>query len=136
VTLRVAAAALAICGACAACSGSPTDVHGGPLPLGRWTGDGACLSVAESQCNLAVGCGHGQFLRPTIRSDGAFDVDGTYRVEVGPVSIAPGPPAHFSGSVSDSSTITLRVVPTSAASPPASYVLRPAAPGSCPIPRV
>ena len=134
---RTAVAALAICAAMAGCGGSPTDSRGGPLPLGRWTGDGACLSVADGQCDLAVGCGHGQFPRPTVRSDGTFDVDGTYRVEVGPISINPAPPAHFSGIVSDSfSTVTIRVVPTAAGLPPASYVLHPAAAGGCPIPCV
>jgi len=134
--MRRVAIAFAICAAIAACSGGPADPRGGPLPTGRWTGDGACLSVTESECNLAVGCGHGVFPRPTIGADGTFGVDGTYRVEVGPISINPGPPAYFSGSVSDSLTITLRVVPTSANSPPASYVLRPAGAGGCPIPCV
>ena len=120
----------------AACDGGPTDPRGGPLPVGRWTGDGACLSVADTECNLAVGCGHGQFPRPTIRADGTFDADGTYRIEAGPISIDPAPPAHFSGSVSDASTITLRVGPTSANARPASYVLRATAAGGCPIPCV
>jgi hypothetical protein len=43
--------------------------------------------VTDSGCNLAVGCGHGQFPRPTVRADGTFDVDGKYRIEVGPISI-------------------------------------------------
>jgi hypothetical protein len=127
---------LAMCAAIAACSAGPTDPRGGRLPLGRWTGDGACLSVIESECNLTVGCGHGQFPRPIVAADGTFGVDGTYRVEVGPISVNPGPPAYFSGFVSESSTITLRVVLTSAAAQPATYVLRPAASGGCPIPCV
>ena len=86
----------------AACHRSPTEPDAGPLATGRWTGDGACLSVTETGCNLAVGCGHGQFPRPSIRSDGTFDADGTYRLEVGPVSINPAPPAHYSGSVNGS----------------------------------
>jgi hypothetical protein len=69
----------------------------GPLANSRWTGDGACLSVTDEGCNLVVGCGHGVFSRPIVRGDGSFDVDGTYRIEVGPISIAPAPPAHFSG---------------------------------------
>jgi hypothetical protein len=85
-----------------ACRSNPTSPGGTPLANGRWIGIGACLSVTDMGCNLAVGCGHGQFSRPTIRSDRTFDVDGTYRLEVGPVSIDPAPPAHFSGSVSGS----------------------------------
>src|SRR5262249_48846256 len=76
------------------CRGNPAAPAEGPLAIGQWTGDGACLAVAESSCNLVVGCGHGQFPRPSVRSDGTFDVDGTYRIEVGPVSIEPAPPAH------------------------------------------
>src|SRR5215510_14232438 len=67
------------------------------LTTGRWTGDGACLSVAADGCDLVVGCGHGQFPVPTARADGTFQVDGTYRIEAGPISINPAPPATFSG---------------------------------------
>jgi hypothetical protein len=116
--------------ACHASSGGP---DGGPLATGRWTGDGACLSVTDSGCNLAVGCGHGQFARPIIRSDGTFDVDGTYRVEVGPISIDPAPPAHFSGVVIGSRVI-LTVVPTGGTLPRASYSMTSTTAGTCPIP--
>jgi len=118
-----------------ACHRSPTEPDAGPLATGRWTGDGACLSVTETECNLAVGCGHGQFPRPSIRSDGTFDADGTYRLEVGPVSIDPAPPAHFSGSV-NGSRFMLTVVPTGASLPPASYSMTRTSAGSCPIPCV
>jgi hypothetical protein len=86
---RVIVVALVGCGGLLDCDGSPSGRAGGLLANGRWTGDGACLSVADSGCNLAVGCGHGQFPRPTIRADGTFDVDGTYRIEAGPISIDP-----------------------------------------------
>ena len=89
------AVALIACAGLLACR-NPAAPNEGPLATGRWSGDGACLSVADV-CNLAVGCGHGQFPRPTIRADGTFDVDGTYRIEAGPISIQIAPPAHFSG---------------------------------------
>ena len=117
----------------AACR-SPTEPRSMPLAAGRWTGDGACLSVTDTACDLAVGCGHGQFPRPNIQSDGTFEVDGTYRVEVGPVAINPPPPAHFSGAVTGS-TLTLHVVP-SGSRPPAMYSMRAGAPGNCPVPCV
>ena|SRR5437867_10988542 len=117
------------------CSRSPAGPGEGPLATGRWTGDGACLSVTDTGCNLAVGCGHGQFARPVVRADGAFDVDGTYRIEVGPISIEPAPPAHFSGSLTGSRLI-LTVVPTTGSLRPATYSMTPASTGTCPIPCV
>jgi hypothetical protein len=86
------------------------------LSAGTWTGDG-CLSVAAGGCDLIVGCGHGRFPVPTVRSDGTFDVDGTYRVEAGPVSIDPAPPATFSG-VLKGQTLTLTVTPRDASGRP------------------
>src|SRR6266851_6035991 len=96
---RVLVVALVAFGGLLGCHDNPSGPGAGPLATGRWTGDGACLTVTDTGCNLAVGCGHGQFARPTLRADGTFDVDGTYRIEVGPVSITPAPPAHFSGSL-------------------------------------
>jgi hypothetical protein len=84
------------------------------------------------KCNLAVGCGHGRFAKPILRADGTFDVDGTYRIEAGPISIEPAPPAHFSGVVSGS-RLTLRVAP-SGSLPLASYSMSLTAAGTCPIP--
>ena len=127
--------ALIACGFLPACHNGLTGPGEGPLATGRWTGDGACLSVTETGCNLAVGCGHGQFPRPLVRAAGTFEVDGTYRIEVGPISIEPAPPAHFSGSVVGSRLI-LTVVPTVASLPPASYSMTPTTTGSCPIPCV
>jgi hypothetical protein len=126
--------ALVACGSLLACNRNPAGPNGGPFATGRWTGDGVCLSVADTGCNLAVGCGHGQFPRPTIRADGTFDVDGTYRIEAGPISIEPAPPAHFSGAVTGS-RLTLTVVP-SGSLPPASYSMTPTTAGTCPIPCV
>ena len=132
---RLLVVALVACGCLLACNRSPTGPGEGPLAAGRWTGEGACLSVTDSGCNLAAGCGHGQFPRPTIRNDGTFDVDGTYRIEVGPISIDPAPPAHFSGSVTGSRLI-LNVVPSAGSLPPASYSMTPTNAGMCPIPCV
>jgi hypothetical protein len=105
------------------------------LSTGRWSGDGACLSVAETGCDMTVGCGHGQFPKPVIRNDGTFEVDGTYRIEVGPVSINPAPPAHFSGVVVGN-TLTLKVVPSVSSLQPASYSMHPTAAGLCSVPCV
>ena len=116
-----------------ACQSSPTAPNETPLAVGRWTGSGACLSVTATGCDLAVGCGHGQFPRPSIRANGTFDVDGTYRLEAGPVSIEPAPPAHFSGSVIGSRLI-LNVVRTDEPVPPAAYSMTPTTAGTCPIP--
>jgi len=124
--------AVVVWGSLLACR-NPAAPNEEPLATGRWTGDGACLSVADV-CNLAVGCGHGQFPRPTIRADGTFDVDGTYRIEVGPISIEPAPPSHFSGVVTGSRLI-LTVVP-SGSLPRAAYVVTPTTAGTCPIPCV
>jgi hypothetical protein len=113
------------------CHRTPTSP--GPMPLteGRWTGGGACLSVTPDGCTLIAGCGHGQFPRPTVRSDGTFDADGTYRLEAGPVSIQPAPPAHFSGSVAGSQ-LNLLVVPTASSLSPTSFALTLAGSGTCP----
>ena len=129
---RLLVVALVACGCLLACNRSPTGPDEGPLAAGRWTGEGACLSVADAGCNLAVGCGHGQFPRPIIRTDGTFDVEGTYRIEVGPVSIEPAPPAHFSGSITDSRLI-LTVVPTAGSPQPASYSMTRTGAGTCPV---
>jgi hypothetical protein len=131
---RVLVVALVAGGGLLDCDGSPSGPGGGPLANGRWTGEGACLSVTDSGCNLAVGCGHGQFPRPNIRADGTFNVDGTYRIEVGPISIDPAPPAQFSGSVTGSRLI-LNVVPSGSLKP-ASYSMTPTTAGTCPIPCV
>jgi hypothetical protein len=113
-----AALVLALAYGCTACRRSPAVPDQAPLDIGRWSGDGACLWVTDAGCDLIVGCGHGQFPRPIIRADGTFDVDGTYRIEAGPVSIEPAPPAHFAGSVSGIGLV-LTVVPVSL--PKASY---------------
>jgi len=126
--------ALVVCGGLFACNRNPAGPSEGSLATGRWTGDGGCLSVTDTGCNLAIGCGHGQFPRPIIRVDGTFDVDGTYRIEVGPISIEPAPAAHFSGVVIDSRLI-LNVMP-SGPLPRASYSMTPTTVGTCPIPCV
>ena len=131
--IRLVAVALITCGSVAACNHNPAGPNEGPLATGRWAGDGACLSVGD-MCSLVAGCGHGQFARPTIRADGTFEVDGTYRIEVGPISIQPAPPAHFSG-VMTGSRLILNVIPTGTL-PPASYSMTATTAGTCSVPCV
>src|SRR5207245_6451825 len=115
------------------CRETPTEPRQSTLAIGRWTGGGACLAVAATGCDLTVGCGHGQFPRPALRGDGTFEIDGTYRVEVGPASANPAPPAHFSGALSGS-RLTLTVAPEGDA--PASYSMTMTTPGTCGVPCV
>jgi hypothetical protein len=117
------AAAIALVCIMAACNKTPTQPGGTVLPTGRWAGDTTCLSVAADECDLVVGCAHGQFPPPVLRADGTFQIDGTYRIEVGPVSINPAPPATFSGSL-HGRTLALSVVPSDPSLRPASYVLQ------------
>jgi hypothetical protein len=109
-----------ILGACVETPSEPGDLL---LPASRWIGDGACLSVADGGCDLVAGCGHGQFPRPVLRGDGTFEVAGTYRIEAGPVSIDPAPPAMFSG-VLVGGTLTLTVRPSDPSLKTGSYALR------------
>ena len=106
-----------------ACAGTSTQPRETTLPTGRWMGDGACVSAAVDGCDLVVGCGHGQFPPPTVHADGTFEVNGTYRIEVGPISVNPAPPAMFSG-VLKGQTLTLSVTPSDPSLRPASYVLK------------
>jgi hypothetical protein len=115
------------------CTSSPTAPQSGPLAVGRWSSAvGQCLTVTDSSCNFVAGCGHGVFPRPTVARDGTFEVDGTYRVEVGPISIQPAPPAHFSGSLSGGQLL-LTVTPT-APLMPASYSMTLSGTGTCSVP--
>jgi hypothetical protein len=92
----------------AACAETPAQPRDTTLSTGVWTGDG-CLSVsARDGCDFVVGCGHGHFPVPLVGTDGTFQVDGTYRIEAGPISIDPAPPAKFTGVVSGQ-TLTLTV---------------------------
>ena len=113
-----------ICFLLAACGAdTPTQPAGATLlSAGTWTGDG-CLSVGADGCDLIVGCGHGRFPLPAVRADGSFDVDGTYRVEGGPVDTTPAPPATFSG-VLKGQTLTLTVTPRDASGLPAPNALQ------------
>jgi hypothetical protein len=116
-----------------ACTSSPTAPQSGPLAIGRWsTTAGQCLTVTESSCNFVAGCAHGVFPRPTVATDGTFEVDGTYRIEAGPISIQPAPPAHFSGSLSDG-RLLLTVTPTAPLTP-ASYSMTLSGTGTCSVP--
>ena len=119
-----------------ACAGTPTQPRSTGLPTGRWASDGVCLFVTVDGCDLVVGCGHGQFPPPVVRADGTFEVDGTYRIEAGPISIDPAPPATFSG-VLAGQTLMLSVTPTEPSLQPASYVLQLTnASGKCAVPCV
>ena len=132
---RMGAASL-VCLLVIACAETPTQPGDTTLPAGRWSGDGVCLSVAADGCDLVVGCGHGQFTSPVVHADGTFAVSGTYRIEVGPISINPAPPAMFSG-VLNGHTLTLSVTPSDPSLRPASYVLQQAdGTGKCAVPRV
>jgi hypothetical protein len=112
-----------ICILLAACSAdTPAQPAGATLLAGTWTGDG-CLSVAADGCDLVVGCGHGRFPVPVVGADGTFTVEGTYRVEAGPVSISPAPPATFSG-VLKGQTLTLAVRPHDASGLPTANALQ------------
>jgi len=70
-----------------------------------------------------------------VGADGTFEVDGTYRIEAGPVSIEPAPPAHFSGSF-DGSRLILTVTPTVTSLPAASYSMILSGAGTCSVPCV
>lgn len=120
--MRAAIVAMA-CLIAAGCADTPAQpAQTAMLSAGTWTGDG-CLSVnAGEGCELVAGCGHGHFPQPVVRADGTFDVDGTYRVEAGPVSVDPPPPARFSG-VLRGQTLTLTVTPTGSLRP-FSFVLQ------------
>lgn len=132
---RMVAAGL-VCLLVDACAGTPTQPRDSTLPAGRWAGDGGCLSVAVDGCDLVVGCGHGQFPPPVVHADGTFEVNGTYRIEVGPITISPAPPAMFSG-VLRGQTLTLSVTPGDPSLRPASYVLQLTnASGKCAVPCV
>jgi hypothetical protein len=120
---RTTVSIVASCVFAGACSAAP--VAPDALPDGRWTGGGACLSVQSRTCDFVAGCGHGQFAAPAVRADGTFSVEGTYRIEVGPISIEPAPPATFSGVLSGGA-LTITVAPRGASPPPATYMLRPA----------
>jgi hypothetical protein len=119
-----------------ACARTPTRPGDTGLPTGRWTGEGVWVFVTSDGCDLVVGCGHGQFPPPVVHADGTFKVNGTYRIEAGPVSINPAPPATFSG-VLTGQTLMLSVTPTEPSLQPASYVLQPAtASAKCTVPCV
>jgi hypothetical protein len=130
---RIFAAAIA-CSMTMTCTAAPTEPAS--LAGSRWTGDsGVCLSVAE-QSDFVAGCGHGRFPAPAVDRNGTFTVSGTYRIEVGPISIEPARPATFSG-VLVGNTLTLTVTPADSSMRSATYVLRPASSsGRCAVPCV
>jgi hypothetical protein len=116
------------CAFLVSCHESPVVPSGELLANGRWIGENVCLTVTDTGCTLVAGCGEGAFSRPIIRTNGTFEVDGTYRVQIGPMSLEPAP-AHFTGSVAGSMLI-LTVVP-SGSSPAATHSMTRAGPGTC-----
>jgi len=123
--MKLALALLLGIAACGCTSSPTTALQAGPLATGHWSSNtGQCLSVTESSCNFTAGCGHGQFPRPQVNADGTFQVDGTYRIEVGPISTQPAPRAQFYGSVSGSKLV-LTVMPAdkSVSVPPFTLIL-------------
>ncbi|HYM23608.1 MAG TPA: hypothetical protein VEU08_10375 [Vicinamibacterales bacterium] len=127
--MRARLVLVALIAAALSCSSNPNAPQAGPLADGKWSGGGACLTVADT-CDMTVGCGHGVFPRPAIRDDGTFDVDGTYRIEIGPVSTGPPPAAHFHGAVAGS-TLTLTL--SSATLPAVTYTMQMNAAATCGI---
>jgi len=106
------ALAVVVISATSRCAGTTTGPQDSLLAAGRWVGSaGVCLSVAPEGCDFVAGCGHGQFPRPTVHADGSFAVQGTYRIEVGPVSANPPPPARFNGTLSNG-TLAVTVTPS------------------------
>jgi hypothetical protein len=119
--LSFAVAATVFCGLAAACARMPSEPS--RLPIGQWSGGGACLSVADQGCDFVAGCGHGRFPAPEVARDGTFTVIGTYRIEAGPIGLDPPPPATFSGVVTGS-TLALTIAPADTPARPMSYLLR------------
>ena len=116
-----------------ACGGASARPGGIPLSPGRWTDGAVCLAVAADESELIAGCGHGRFATPLVRNDGTFAVEGTYRIEAGPVGIEPAPPAAFSGRVKGH-TLTLAVTPSDPSISPGSWVLQwTSAAGACAV---
>ena len=118
-----------------ACNGSPTEPRVRAIAEGLWTGDGACLRVPSANqvprtTTLIAGCWKGTFPTPDVGDDGTFEVEGTLRLEVGPVSNDPPPPAHYSG-VLTNTTLTLTVTPTGPSAQRTTYKLHPDPNGSC-----
>jgi hypothetical protein len=135
-TVAIAASLLAGCN-----NSSPTapllqatEPARGTLAMGRWSSEGsACMTVAQTESSLIAGCWRGRFPTPSLRTDGTFDVDGTFRFEAGPSQDTPGAPAHFSGRI-DGTTLTLTVqqtTPSAAPATPVSFALTFNGDGAC-----
>jgi hypothetical protein len=89
------------------------------LPLGQWgaTDGTMCLYVLPKAVSVVVGCAFGDFLLPTVDSDGHFEADGDWNLGIG--AIRPFNPAHFSGLI-QGLKLTLVVHSGSFVSPPVS----------------
>lgn len=108
-----------------ACTGGPTEPRALAIAGGRWSGNGACLVVPTDNYNpriarLTYGCYHGEFHVPDVRSDGTFEIDGTYGLVAGPASTNPLPPAHYSGTLTNT-TLTFKVTPNDPSVPAATF---------------
>src|SRR5580704_9483328 len=64
--------------------------QGGPSSHSRLANGPASLSVTDSGCSLAVGCGHDQFPRPTVRTDATSTSTPRIALGWGPISIRRG----------------------------------------------
>ncbi len=113
-----------------ACHNDPTEPRTPAIAEGTWSSDGACLFVKSTSITLVAGCGHGEIPTPTIRPDGTFEIEGTYRIEAGPVSQDPPPPAHYSG-VLTNTTLTLTVKPSVPSLSAATFVFHPDPKATC-----
>lgn len=101
------------------------------LAVGQWSSEeSVCLTVTQQESSLFSGCGRGRFPTPAIRSDGTFDIDGTFRFEAGPTLDTPAAPAHFSGRI-NGTTLNLTVQQTGTSAPPESFALKFAGEGTC-----
>lgn len=105
------------------CNSNPTEPRTMVIAKGTWSSDGACLFVRTTSITLVAGCGHGEIPTPMIRPDGTFETEGTYRIEAGPVSQDPPPPAHYSG-VLTNTMLTLKVEPSVPSLSAATFVFR------------
>jgi hypothetical protein len=122
VTRSLAICMVCVCLVIGACTGGPATTQDTVFPVGRWTNGTACLSATDQGCDLVVGCGHGQFPKPPVQANGTFSIAGTYRIEAGPVSINPAPPANFSGTIS-ATMISITVIPSDPTLQQASFML-------------
>jgi hypothetical protein len=111
---RVAAliGAIVVIVACGSTAGvPPADAK---LALGQWGGDSGAMIVSDTAMHLHINCTYGDVSgRIALRSDGTFDVAGSYLLRAFPIAVGPPMPARFTGRVNGSSaTVTVTVTDT------------------------